>query len=104
MAAMLKALAVSGLARLAEPGEFARRAFEHGKLVTVLNKDWTVGFFPGSLWYLFEATGEAKWRAAAARYTSLPTNNFIDVQAYAHFQKLGLFPSAPCTDADPPGG
>jgi hypothetical protein len=47
------------------------RTFEHGKLVTVLAKDWTVGFFPGSLWYLFEATGDAKWRTAAERYTAL---------------------------------
>ncbi len=47
------------------------RTFEHGKLVTVIAKDWTVGFFPGSLWYLFEATGEVKWRTAAARYTAL---------------------------------
>lgn len=47
------------------------RTFEHGKLVTVLEKDWTVGFFPGSLWYLFEATGDARWRTAAERSTAL---------------------------------
>jgi unsaturated chondroitin disaccharide hydrolase len=47
------------------------RTFEHGKLTTVATRDWTSGFFPGSLWYLFEATGDAKWRAAAERTTAL---------------------------------
>jgi hypothetical protein len=46
------------------------RTFEHGKLFKPnLDRDWTVGFFPGSLWYLYEATGDAAWRTAAERYT-----------------------------------
>jgi hypothetical protein len=47
------------------------RTWENGKLVTAITKDWTVGFFPGSLWYLFEGTGEARWRTDAARYTAM---------------------------------
>jgi rhamnogalacturonyl hydrolase YesR len=47
------------------------RTFEQGKLTMVGPRDWTSGFFPGSLWYLFEATGDAKWRSAAERYTLL---------------------------------
>jgi unsaturated chondroitin disaccharide hydrolase len=47
------------------------RTFEHGKLVTIPTHDWTSGFFPGSLWYLFEATGDAKWRASAEKFTVL---------------------------------
>ena len=35
-----------------------------------------------------------------AQYASLPTNNFIDELAYAHFKQLGLFPSELCTDAE----
>lgn len=46
------------------------RTYEHGKRVTVLERDWTVGFFPGSLWYLFEATGDTRWRVAAERTTA----------------------------------
>lgn len=46
------------------------RSFEHGSLRTVANKDWTAGFFPGSLWYLFEATGDAKWKSLATQYTA----------------------------------
>ncbi len=47
------------------------RTFEHGQLVTISTRDWTSGFFPGSLWYLFEATGDAKWRASAEKFTTL---------------------------------
>ncbi len=47
------------------------RTFEHGKLVTIASHDWTSGFFPGSMWYLFEATGDAKWRASAEKFTDL---------------------------------
>jgi rhamnogalacturonyl hydrolase YesR len=46
------------------------RTWERDTLITVGAGDWTAGFFPGSLWYLFEATGDAKWRAAAVRYTA----------------------------------
>jgi hypothetical protein len=46
------------------------RTFEHGKLTMIPSRDWTSGFFPGSLWYLYEATGEAKWRAAAEKFTA----------------------------------
>ncbi|MBM3877319.1 MAG: DUF1553 domain-containing protein [Verrucomicrobia bacterium] len=33
-------------------------------------------------------------------YAALPRNNFIDDLAYARFKKLGLLPSAPCTDSE----
>ncbi|MSU62366.1 MAG: DUF1553 domain-containing protein [Pedosphaera sp.] len=36
----------------------------------------------------------------AADYAALPKNNFIDELAYAQFQRLGLFPSGLCTDAE----
>jgi unsaturated chondroitin disaccharide hydrolase len=47
------------------------RTDEHGTLRTVGAGDWTAGFFPGSLWYLFEATGNTSWRDAAVRQTAL---------------------------------
>ncbi|MBW8898861.1 MAG: glycoside hydrolase family 88 protein [Massilia sp.] len=46
------------------------RTLDQGELKLVGPRDWTSGFVPGTLWYLFEATGEAKWRAAASTYTS----------------------------------
>jgi unsaturated chondroitin disaccharide hydrolase len=30
---------------------------------------WTSGFFPGSLWYLFELTGDNKWKTEAEKIT-----------------------------------
>jgi rhamnogalacturonyl hydrolase YesR len=47
------------------------RTYEHGKLVMIPTRDWTSGFFPGSMWYLFEATGDAKWRTSAEKFTAL---------------------------------
>lgn len=32
-------------------------------------KDWTSGFWPGELWYLFEATNDSKWKKSADKYT-----------------------------------
>ena len=46
------------------------RTFEGGKLKTVAARDWTSGFFPGSLWYLFESTADPKWKTAAQDYTA----------------------------------
>jgi len=58
------------LAHLPEDGRMPR-TFGSGRLVTVRERDWTVGFFPGSLWYLHEATGEAQWRSEAEQFTAL---------------------------------
>ena len=60
--ALLKAMEPEG------PDKFPKR-FQNGKLVTIRPKDWCSGFFPGSLWYLHELTGEAFWREQAAAYT-----------------------------------
>jgi len=57
------------LAHLPEEGKLPR-TFADGQLQLVAPKDWTSGFFPGSLWYLFEATRDVKWRAAARRCTA----------------------------------
>lgn len=46
------------------------RTVENKEVRLVDVKDWTAGFFPGSLWYLHEATGEARWRTAAIDYTA----------------------------------
>jgi unsaturated chondroitin disaccharide hydrolase len=45
------------------------RTFVAGKLKTTTAKDWTSGFFPGSLWYIYEFTHDPKWLAAATNYT-----------------------------------
>lgn len=48
---------------------FLPRTIEDGKRKQVPIKDWTSGFYPGSLWYLYELTKEDKWKERAVRYT-----------------------------------
>ena len=45
-------------------------------------------------------TVPAEAQLPASRYAALPVSNFLDELGYAHFQKLGLFPSARCSDAE----
>lgn len=52
-----------------DPG-LPRSLDEQGKVVTVEPHDWTSGFFPGSLWLIFEHTREEKWKQAAMDYTA----------------------------------
>jgi hypothetical protein len=40
-----------------------------GKLELVASRDWTSGFFPGSLWYMYEYTKDKKWEVAARKFT-----------------------------------
>lgn len=47
------------------------RTIENGELKLVASKDWTSGFFPGELWYLFELTENKKWKEEAIKFTSL---------------------------------
>ena len=41
-----------------------------GELLLVPSEDWTSGFFPGVLWFLYELTGEQKWEDQARVFTS----------------------------------
>jgi unsaturated chondroitin disaccharide hydrolase len=47
------------------------RTYSGHMLTVVGTTDWTSGFFPGALWYLYEYTGDTKWRDAAVRATGL---------------------------------
>jgi len=40
-----------------------------GSVRYVSPEDWTSGFFPGSLWYIYEYTGKDNWKDAAAKRT-----------------------------------
>ena len=42
---------------------------QNGELVMVPTKDWTSGFFPGILWYMYELTGEEQWLQKAREFT-----------------------------------
>lgn len=54
----------------AEPETHLPRSYISGKLKAVKPEDWTSGFFPGSLWFVYEATGDEQMKAAAERYTA----------------------------------
>lgn len=55
---------------LDNPSMVSPRTLENDKLKVVSSRDWTSGFFPGSLWYLYELTGSEKWKAHAEKFTS----------------------------------
>ena len=49
-----------------------------GKLSMVAAKDWTSGFFPGELWYLYELTGKDQWKAQAEAFTAKIENEKLN--------------------------
>ncbi|MBQ2159570.1 MAG: hypothetical protein II442_05455, partial [Oscillospiraceae bacterium] len=40
-----------------------------GSLSLVAPRDWTSGFFPGSMWYLYEMSGDKFWKEKAMKFT-----------------------------------
>lgn len=46
------------------------RTLDSSKLKLVSSRDWTSGFFPGELWFLYEYTGKKEWKAEAEKYTA----------------------------------
>jgi len=48
-----------------------RSVLENGDIRQVKASDWTSGFFPGCLWYLYEATGQDIWLERARLFTAL---------------------------------
>lgn len=45
------------------------RTTKDGKIRYTSFQDWTSGFFPGSLWYLYRLTGKEEWKNEAEKYT-----------------------------------
>lgn len=39
-----------------------------GSIKLVASRDWTSGFFPGELWYMYEYTKDKKWADEARRF------------------------------------
>jgi rhamnogalacturonyl hydrolase YesR len=52
------------------PEVVSPRALVNGELRLVASRDWTSGFFPGVLWFLYEYTGKNEWRQQAIAYTA----------------------------------
>jgi len=51
-------------------GKFPRSISKDGKVEYVRSGDWTSGFFPGSLWYMYAYTKDAFWLNEARRRTA----------------------------------
>lgn len=62
------------------------RTYENGEVVLVDPLDWTSGFFPGSLWLMYELTGDAALRKYAESYTA----RLHDIQYYDGTHDLGF--------------
>ncbi|TKG93001.1 glucuronyl hydrolase [Puteibacter caeruleilacunae] len=46
-----------------------RTTLPDGSIKYAVPEDWTSGFFPGSLWLLYDYSGEEKWKNEADRFT-----------------------------------
>lgn len=53
-----------------QPDKLPRSADTDGLLTTSSSSWWTSGFFPGTLWYLYEITGDTLLRTQAELYTN----------------------------------
>lgn len=65
---------------------FPRTTKPDGSLLGVKYKDWTSGFFPGSLWYIYENSNDKKWLDAAEKWT----NGLKDGQFITHTHDIGF--------------
>ncbi len=57
-----------------------------GSFKTVAPRGWTSGFYPGSLWYLYEYTGDEKWKKAAENWTA----PLVSIKDYTGTHDLGF--------------
>lgn len=55
-----------------KPDVFSPRSIDtKGNLVLVNPDDWCSGFFAGNLWFLYEYTGDAKWKTEAQKFDAI---------------------------------
>ena len=52
-----------------KPGLNPRSVYPDGKVRVAPQSDWTTGFFPGSLWYGYELSGDEILKADARKFT-----------------------------------
>lgn len=60
--------------------------YRDGKVRFVPKHDWVSGFFAGSLWYMYELTGDEKWAEAAQQHTE----NLHDIQYLTWHHDVGF--------------
>ncbi|MEO8111140.1 MAG: alpha-L-fucosidase [Ginsengibacter sp.] len=57
-------------AKNGNPDLVSPRTLDSGQLKLVASKDWTSGFFPGELWFLYEYSGKKEWENEAEKFTA----------------------------------
>jgi len=59
-------------------GKLPKTLSRNGSLIVSSIYDWTSGFFPGTLWFLYAQSGDSFWQAQAHRFTKLlnPVKDF----------------------------
>ena len=62
--------------------ELPRSANKNGTLNLVASDDWTSGFFPGSLWYLYEFKKDDFWKKKAELYTEKLSKEQYNTQTH----------------------
>ncbi|MBN7815200.1 glycoside hydrolase family 88 protein [Algoriphagus sp. YJ13C] len=50
--------------------KYPRSVKEDGNLYTVNSSDWTSGFYPGSMWFMYQYTQDEKWAQTAAEWNA----------------------------------
>ena len=45
------------------------RTIENGKVKYIPNENWTSGFFPGTMFYMYDLTKDNKWKELGVKYT-----------------------------------
>lgn len=50
--------------------KFPSSTNESGAWNVTKSSSWTSGFFPGCLWYMYDQTGEEKWKQSAEKWTA----------------------------------
>jgi len=63
-----------------------RSVFPDGTLDTIGVKDWTSGFFPGVLWYMYEYTNDNFWKSAAKENSQ----KLLPIQYYTEHHDVGF--------------
>jgi len=57
-------------AKVAKADLVSPRTLDSGQLKIVTSRDWTSGFFPGELWFLYEYTKKNEWKTQAQNFTA----------------------------------
>ena len=76
------------LLQACEEGDTIRipASYQNDKIKFVPKDDWVSGFFAGSLWYMYELTGDEKWAEAARRHT----DNLHEIQYLKWHHDVGF--------------